>query len=190
MDTQLKNTKPNGYIPNDREYFTRWIEGFEELMEERDRRYGERFDAQDRAVSAAFQAQKELNRIVAESSEKAIIKAENAQRDYNQRSNEFRGALDDQAKVMSRDMLSRKEYESSRCALDDKINALGGKYDEKIDDIKDNIQGIRESLSKTGGKEEKTTEVRAQQQWSVSTVGAWVVGGCGLVIGIISLITK
>jgi hypothetical protein len=40
---------------------------------------------------------KEQTRASFEASEKAIVKAENAQRDYNVRSNEFRGQLDDQA---------------------------------------------------------------------------------------------
>jgi hypothetical protein len=63
-------------------------EYIDRVLEERDKRYAAAFLAQERAVEAAFLA-----------SEKAIVKAEIAQAAYNERSNEFRAALDDQAKL-------------------------------------------------------------------------------------------
>ena len=49
--------------------------------------------------------QKELTNAAFASSEKAITSAEDAQTSYNERTNELRGAMADQAK----DMLTRKE---------------------------------------------------------------------------------
>lgn len=60
--------------------------------------FEERFRAGDKSIEAAFRA-----------SEKAIDKSEAAQTAYNARSNEFRAALDDQAKAF----LPRSEAEVS-----------------------------------------------------------------------------
>lgn len=56
------------------------------IINERDRRYGERFDAQENAVAAALQAAKE-----------AVNKAETAAEKRFDAVNEFRGQLADQA---------------------------------------------------------------------------------------------
>lgn len=70
------------------------------LIQSNDKRYQESFESQRQAVKDALAAQKELTTAAFNSSEKAIVKAEDAQRDYNQRSNEFRGQLDDQAQTL------------------------------------------------------------------------------------------
>jgi hypothetical protein len=54
------------------------------LPDERERQIDIRFKASDIAGSAVFVA-----------NEKAIVKSEEGQRAYNERSNEFRGQLDD-----------------------------------------------------------------------------------------------
>ena len=59
------------------------------LLDERERQIDIRLKASDIAVSAAFVA-----------NEKAIVKSQEVQRAYNERSNEFRGELDGQAKML------------------------------------------------------------------------------------------
>lgn len=103
------SSKPNGATGNLKDYFTRWIEGFEALMDERDRRYEARFHAQETAVSAAFQAQRELNRLTSDTSERAIQKAEEAQTAYN---------------IAHNQTIPRTEQEARFRALDDKIAAI------------------------------------------------------------------
>ena len=87
------------------------------IMDERDRLYDTRFRAADTAVSAALSAQEKQTTLVFQASEKAIVKAEEAQREYNIRSNEFRGQLDDQAKTL----MPRPETLTLFKALEDKI---------------------------------------------------------------------
>lgn len=62
------------------------LDAFRDLMAERDRRYGERFDAQERANGLALSA-----------AEKAVLKAEAANERRFEGVNEFRATLADQA---------------------------------------------------------------------------------------------
>jgi hypothetical protein len=131
------------------------LDGFRQLMDERDRRYGERFDAQEKAVSAALAAQEKLGATVNMASEKAIAKAEDAQNQYNVRSNEFRGALDDAQKVL----LPRAE-------ADQRFKAI----EEKIDEVKENFQIVQNFIAKYGGATESKREDRTQGQWVVGII--------------------
>ena len=91
----------------------------------------ERMAAADKATQAAFAA-----------SEKAIAKAEQAQSDYNNRSNEFRSALDDQNKLMSDDqnklmsntMIGRPEWSNAHEDVKRKIEDLGVNLNKKVDE--------------------------------------------------------
>jgi hypothetical protein len=87
------------------------------LITSNDKRYQESFESQRQAVKDALAAQKELTTAAFNSSEKAIVKAEDAQRDYNQRSNEFRGQLDDQAQTL----MPRTETNVLIAGLNDKL---------------------------------------------------------------------
>jgi len=131
-------------------------EYLERIMDERDRRYEDRFKAQETAVYAALAAQEKLTNAAFASSEKAIVKAEDAQRDYNVRSNEFRGQLDDQNKVMSNEMLRRAEAEQRFDA-----------QDEKIDEIKKDVGGLRESRSGMSGRDDALDAARQAQRWAI-----------------------
>lgn len=82
-----------------KEFFTLWLERLETQLKETDRRYEERFRSQ----------------------EKAVAKAEVAQQAYNDRSNEFRAALDDQAKLM----MSRTEALQGYAQLRELIESQG-----------------------------------------------------------------
>lgn len=96
------------------------IRALRELVDERDRLYKERDESRKTAVDAALQAAKEKTTDAFLASEKAIVKAEDAQREYNARSNEFRGQLDDQAKTL----MPRIEADAKFQALEDKFEAL------------------------------------------------------------------
>lgn len=83
----------------------------------------ERMAAADKATQAAFAA-----------SEKAITKAEQAQSDYNNRSNEFRSSLDDQNKLMSNTMIGRPEWSNAHEDVKRKIEDLNNGLSKKIDE--------------------------------------------------------
>jgi hypothetical protein len=135
------------------------LDALREMMDERDRRYAAMSAESKEAVRAAFVAQKELTDAAFKSSEKAIIKAEDAQREYNARSNEFRGQLEDQA---------------SRLMPKDEANARFKVADDKIDDIKKDVQNLRESRSEIGGKTD-------QNKWLIGIA----VGLAGAVVALV-----
>ena len=92
-------------------------------IDERDKRYEERFSNADKAIDKALQAQKESVNAAFAASKEAIGKAEIAQTAYNERSNEFRQALDDQARLQ----LSRTEAETHFKGLDQKVEEVKGR---------------------------------------------------------------
>jgi hypothetical protein len=107
------------------------------IMDERDHRYEDRFKAQETAVSSALAAQKELTSAAFAASEKAIVKAEAAQTSYNERSNEFRGQLDDQAKLL----MPRTEADARFVS-----------FEEKLASVKTDVSSLRESRADATGK--------------------------------------
>ena len=88
----------------------------------------ERMAAADKATQSAFAA-----------SEKAIAKAEQAQSDYNARSNEFRSSLDDQNKLMSNTMIGRPEWSNANEDVKRKIEELGIGLGKKVDENREQL---------------------------------------------------
>jgi len=103
------------------------LQSLREIMDERDKRYEDRFVAMDAKTSLALS-----------SSEKAISKAETATEKRFDSVNEFRGTLNDQASKL----LPRAEADSRFLS-----------HDEKIEDLKKQIAGLRESRSSGEAKE-------------------------------------
>jgi hypothetical protein len=147
-------------------------EAFAKLMDERDRGYENRFKAQETAIGSALTAQEKLTSASFASSEKAVIKAEDAQREYNARSNEFRGQLDDQAKML----LPRSEAET-------RFNSMS----LTIDEIKKDLVTLREFKSSSGGQREQAHSDRGQSNWVI----AMVISLLSIAVGIgISLLVR
>lgn len=144
-------------------------------MDERDRRYEERFTASDRAVSAALAAQEKSTSAAFAASEKAIVKAEIAQTAYNERSNEFRQALDDQARMQ----LSRTEANSRFISIE-----------EKIEDVKNRLNELDKSRSRVHGVE--TTEERDQARLLIyiGLVASILFSTSGLALGVLTYFRK
>lgn len=133
---------------------------FERLLVERHGFYLEKFEAIEEAFKAALGAQEKLTSASFIASEKAITKAEEAQSQYNIRSNEFRAQLGDQARML----MPRPEAEALNKVLEDKITDLGKRIS---------------ALSETG------SEVRGKEKLSIplllSLVGA-IFGAAGFLI--------
>jgi hypothetical protein len=80
-------------------------------------------------ASDGLRALKTQITIAAKASKEAINKAESAQKDYNVRSNEFRGQLSDQAKTL----IPRREVETLLTALSDRYEAVIKSVTDKVD---------------------------------------------------------
>jgi hypothetical protein len=149
-----------------------------------DRLYSERDKARATAVDAALLAQEKLVNAAFAAAQKANDKYEEAQRDYNKRSNEFRGTLDDQAKLM----LTRKEAEEKYKTFDIKDEELRRDSQIKYDDLRREIQNLRESRAGTVAKEVQVVQQRQREQWSTTTILYIVFGVLGVVFGLTSMV--
>jgi hypothetical protein len=156
-------------ISNDLHALTAKFETFEKLMDERHDRYRERDDSRKVAVADALAAVKEQTSAAFLSSEKAIVKAEEAQKSYNERTNELRGTLDDQARML----LPRAE-----------ADARFQGFEEKVDDVKKQVAGLRESRSSGYGKDEATDAYRTLMKWLVGTAVTVLIFGFGAALTI------
>jgi len=140
------------------------------VLDERDRQYDARFRAAEIAVTAALAAQKDsvVNAFLA--SEKAIIKAEEAQREYNVRSNEFRGQLDDQAKML----MPRLEASALIHSMEDKLYASTLANDRERTLLIDRLAVERTQLMERIGILERGSANLQGRMWAVTAL-AWVV---------------
>ena len=136
------------------------LEGMKAMMDERDRMYSERDNSRRTAVEAALIAAKEQTASSFAASKEAIIKAEQAQHDYNMRSNEFRGQLDDQAKRL----IARSEVE-----------VLMKNLEEKIGKIEMDGRANREAITSNAGR-----GAGMDQLWQYILAGVGLMGSLGV----------
>ena len=94
--------------------------GVDETLKGMDLRYQQRFDAQAKALEAAFQAAKEAVQAALSAADRAVSKAELAADKRFESVNEFRKTLDDQ----QRTLMPRAESDRAMAALGDKLSAL------------------------------------------------------------------
>lgn len=166
MDEDNITQKPNGSDYHIRKFFTLWIETLEksinerlksiqDFINERDRRYEERFRAQESSVASALIAIEKQHVQATLASEKAIEKALQAQAQYNQSHNDLIRKMDGQYK----EMIPRSEHEGDIKNLSD-----------KHDGLKNDVQGLRESRSESGGKEIKGASDKSLVQWIILAI--------------------
>lgn len=197
----MMEAKETACHKRDREYLERVIDerdklyadrfrALEKLIDERDRLYESRFKAletnsdsrfraQEIAVNAALAAQEKSVSAAFAASEKAIVKAEQAQKEYNERSNEFRGQLDDQAKTL----MPRPETLSMFKGLDDKLIGSVAQLEAKIEGTNSQIDSLRQSRSEGGGRDIARRESGEKNQWSAGLIIA-------VLLALISMITS
>jgi hypothetical protein len=99
------------------------------LMDERDVRYGQRFEAQQKALDAALASQKEATANALAAADRAVTKAEDASNKRFDSVNEFRQTLTDQANSF----VSKDAYK----AMEDKVSALTS----RLDNIRSSAEG-------------------------------------------------
>jgi len=114
---------PRTHEPSLRE-ITAELDGFRELvlskLDASDRLYKERDDSRRTAVEAALKAAEVLTNAAFAASEKAIVKAEEAQRAYNTSHNDLAKKMEDQNKAT----MPRSETEARFHSLEEKVNDL------------------------------------------------------------------
>lgn len=125
----------------------------EKTGHERDRRYEDRAARQDTAVTAALAANKELTAAAFAASEKAIVKAEDAQKSYNAGHNDLSRKLETQTK----ESISRLEHTADL-----------RRVDEKLDEIKKELQNLRDARSIGAGKDEAHASTRLDVKWVIA----------------------
>jgi hypothetical protein len=95
-----------------------------DLLSEMDRRYEQRFIAQQEAIQAALLAQKEAVNAALTAADRALSKAELASEKRFEGVNEFRAALSDQA----RELMPRGEAQTLISSLSAKVNDLTDRF--------------------------------------------------------------
>lgn len=93
---------------------------FDDQSVDSDRRYQQRFDAQQEALSAALLAAEKAVNAALVAAEKAVIKAENASERRFDGVNEFRQALSDQSK----NQITRAEAAAQFAAIAEQFNGV------------------------------------------------------------------
>lgn len=147
----------------------------ERIIDERDRLYDMRFRAAEIAVNAALAAQEKAVTAAFLASEKAIIKAEEAQKDYNVRSNEFRGQLDDQAKML----MPRTESIGLHKSTAEKIEDVRNFFDSRFEAQSHEIASLRESRSMIEGRGLSQREITG-----------YIFGAAGIAVALAALYFK
>ena len=96
------------------------IEATKGILDERDKLYTERALSGGKAVDAALKAAETLTNAAFAASEKAIVKAEEAQKSYNQSHNDLARKMDEQGKAT----MPRPEVETRFHSLEEKIGVI------------------------------------------------------------------
>ena len=136
------------------------------ILDERDKRYHERFEAQQHELMAALLAQKESANAAISAAKDAVTKAETANDKRFDSVNEFRAALADQQTTL----LTKMEYATAHETLVTQINALSGRIadsatrheaemahkvlTDRLNDIAariDRIEGVSTGVTKSWG---------------------------------------
>ena len=151
-------------------------EYIERVVQEMDRRYGERWEAQQQAVQAALLAQEKAVQAAFTGANEAINKAEAAQRAYNERSNEFRAALDDAQKTL----LSRAEAAAEFRRMEERIHTVANTLDAYKAALAEEIKGLRESRALAQGRGAGQGAVWA----ALGIIAGLLIGAIGIVLAV------
>lgn len=150
-DARAQNSQPVDTLPGSsadvslRDYETARIDNLQRIMDERDKQYAQRFEAQQKAVADALQAAKEAvaNALLAvkettgntlAAADKAVAKAELANEKRFESQNEFRQTLTDQAtQFMTKAEADARQQATitQQKALEDDVARITARIDEE-----------------------------------------------------------
>ncbi len=106
-----------------RDYTSARIDHIEKILDERDRRYAQRFEAQQQALNAALQAAKEGTANALAAAKEAVNKAEEASNKRFDSVNEFRQTLTDQSTTF----MSKPEANARLKSLEDDVTRISAR---------------------------------------------------------------
>lgn len=169
---------------------------FESILKERDEKYSQRFISQEERTTLLFAGQEKLTGQSFSSSEAAIMKAEQAQKELNAKSNEFRGQLSDQAKMFMPRAEAERGDENLTKRMDDQYKNFTDKleffvknYDDKreilLKNVTDKIDSQTDLINSLNNRI-TTMEGRGyglSQGWSILIGAVVLIGG---IIGILA----
>ncbi len=165
------------------------IRAVREVMSERDKRYDSQFKSGETAVASALAAAEKQTTAAFLSSEKAIVKAEEAQKAYNQTHNDLNRKMDDQYKSMMPRPEAEKQFESWGNKMADAKEQLGNTREEVLREL-----GIlRESSSREIGalRTALMAEIQGLRESRTDTAGraSGLHAGWGYLIGFVGIIS-
>lgn len=167
----------------------------ERIMDERHQLYKERAESQKTAVDDALAAVKEQTSASFAASEKAIVKAEDSQKTYNQGHNDLSRKMEQQYSTMVPQPEAKLKWDAIDKALEEmrrdnsvlRSNELGDINTLRSEMMKE-IQSLRESRSEGSGKEAAQHTDREQKNWGVGTAIAIVGVVVSILLGVAALI--
>ena len=192
------------------------LTGFKRLMDERKETGDGRFTTLTGSIDRAVSQLEKQTATAFSAAEKATDKYEGAQKEYNNRSNEFRAALDDQNKLMMprteveslvrglREMLdSGKAALAEHVIADQASHALAmprmeavniiNSIESKLVGMDGRLSDLRESRSKGEGKEQQHSTGISQLQWFIVlgvSIAGLLIAGAAMLTGVFLLFTR
>jgi hypothetical protein len=170
------------------------LDGFKALMTERDRRYTDTVEGIRRETTAALTAAVGQIQAAFAASDKAILKAEDAQRAYNQGHNDLSRKMDDQYKAMVPQSEARLKWENADKDIAElRKDLIAGREGAQRDssalraELMKEIAGLRESRSEGSGRSSQQREGRESNQWAIAT-GIALAGLCVGALGSLAYI--
>jgi predicted AAA+ superfamily ATPase len=153
------------------ESLTKEVDALHVLMDERDARYSERHESNEKAVASALVSAEKAVTAALVAQKEAVTKAEQSQLAYNQGHNDLSRKMESQY----REMVPRTE------AAADLV-----RQNERIDELKKEVQLLRESKSLEGGRAEQRVAGTAQNQWLITALLTAVGIGAGVLIAVLA----
>ena len=149
------------------------VRSLERLGEERDKRYEERHESDEKAIAAALVAAEKAVNAALTAQKEAVTKAESSQTLYNQGHNDLQRKME----VQNKETLPRAEAE-----------VRFQTQESKMADQKEEIIAIRLVQSNIKGTAEANTAHRTQSNWSVGLVVTILFSVLSLLVGVVALI--
>lgn len=161
-----------------------------DIASEMDRRYQQRFDAQQQALQDALMAQEKAVNAALAAADRAVLKAEVASEKRFDSVNEFRATLADQAASL----MPRGEAEARLGNLGDKVIDLATSFRDRADVVRAqhsaDITALRDEIQKGLASVLSFQDRTVGRDHGYSNVWAVAVGVCGVAALIIDIITR
>ena len=169
----------------------------EKIMDERHHLYKERAEAQKIAVEDALAASKEQTQASFIASEKAIVKAEESQKTYNQGHNDLSRKMEGQYSTMVPQSEAKLKWDSIDKAIEENRKDVAASRIERQDQVNSlrlelmrEIQNLRESRSEGAGESKRAEKDSTKTAAVVGLVVTSIISILGVVALAIPYLVK